>query len=280
MTDFYSEYYQCPKCLGKIKKEGSLPKNHDYIFSDGAYFFNEFGELEFDSLLHCPSCAHYFWAHPDLYVGASEPYHEFDESKATEIPEKIREEINCFSLKETFEYSSNFDYYTLIHDNIRYIKLLLESGMGNNKNNELYLRIKLMWAYNDLRRDKLLQQSFLRHIKRHFNFGKKNNDSSLYKNLKKEYRDNLIRISELLEDEESFLTVDINRSIGNFSLAKKILKNIEKTQNNNPDYYEYFAVVETAFDELNREIFDMTVKKYRKAIKKKYTEPFMITPII
>ena len=172
---------ECPHCSGKFTHSSMLSGN-----TFGAKFWPD-GKMdapmmpEYPAYVGCPHCKGNFWVE-DTKVVKSFGYNE-----EREIPDL------------TLDSNQNPVPYTVPTKKI-YLQGL--DDLKITKENEVYLRSKLMQLYNDVNRDQKVQQPAL---------------EAQIENWKR-----LLEILDPNDTQEKLLRVEIYREMGNFEEAKKV----------------------------------------------------------
>ena len=174
---------ECPHCSGRFTQPTMASGN-----TFGAKFWPD-GKMEapmmpnYPTYVGCPHCKDTFWVDDTKIVKS------FGWGEEREIPEFI------------FDSNQNPAPYIEPTKTI-YLKGLKDSNIS--KENEIYLRTKLMQLYNDVNRDQKIQQQPTKPQVKNWN-----------------------RLLEILDSEstqEKLLKVEIYREMGNFEEAKKAFK--------------------------------------------------------
>ena len=175
--------YRCTNCSQLISR-GSLASGNTF----GATFYSD-GKMiapmlpDFPEITKCPGCETIFWLEKTELIEEMDPWE-------SENPEWDRAEPARFLTIK--------DYCTA-----------LEKGLYDSVEEELYLRKKMWWAYND-------------RIRRY---------KSLFASQKDEpgWKNNILRLIELLNPEnqdEKIMTAELYRNLGEFQKCMEILYSI------------------------------------------------------
>ena len=171
---------ECPHCIGKFTQPTMASGN-----TFGAKFWPD-GKMDapmmpdYPAFVGCPHCEANFWV-DDTKVVKSFGYNE-----EREIPDLILDPI-----QNPMPYK----------DPTRKIYLKGLNDLNITRENEIYLRSKLMQIYNDVNRDQKVQHTPI--------------DSQI------ENWNRLLEILDSKETHEKLLKVEIYREMGNFEEAKK-----------------------------------------------------------
>ncbi len=206
--------YKCPKCENLVANN-SLKSGNSFgvkIYSDGKQI-GRF-QTEFPILTKCIKCNEIFWLSKELLIGDYR-WSDFN---------------SLFKDVEFAKFLSFDDYFTA-----------LENKLSKYKENELYIRQKIWWGFNDrVRNEKELFNS--------------ENDKILWD-------DNIHRLLDLLDDnddEQKLMMAEINRNLGNFDNCMEIISSIDDFE------YEWVkSYYEKECNEKNTIVFEL---KYYKTI--------------
>lgn len=180
-----NHYYKCPNCDNLLTK-GSLISGNTFgatRFSDGKMIAPML--IEFPDLTKCNKCDTIFWL-----------------CKIEEIDIQKESEDKKAVLKNAVEVK-----FLVIDDYLR----ALDTGIAENKKEELIIRERIWWAYNDR----------IRSGHKIFN--------DIYDELR--WNDNLNKLLLLLDKTDTnqkLMTAEINRNLGNFEICIKIVQSIKK----------------------------------------------------
>lgn len=177
--------YECPAC-SHILKKGSLASGNTFgakLYSDGKVDASMFSK--YPDLTKCKKCNTLFWLSKLKSIGYYEWYH-------TARPE--------WKIADKAEFLELDDYFRAI-----------DSGMAKTPKQELYIRHKIWWAYNDkIRSGKNI-------------FDDENDELKWNDNLNK-----LLLFIKPSNPNQKFMISEINRNLGNFDKCIEILQSIRK----------------------------------------------------
>lgn len=181
--------YQCPNC-GNLLKKGSLISGNTFgaeIFSDGKRIAPMLPD--FPNLTKCKKCDTIFWLSKLKEIGT----YEWGDKKNPE-----------WQKADQAEFLEIEDYFNAIIN-----------GIAENKNEELYIRQRIWWAYNDrVRNGKNL-------------FGDENDEIK--------WRENCIKLISLLNQSDlnqRIMIAELKRNLGDFGGCLEIVKNIDNDKLN------------------------------------------------
>lgn len=222
MTSFELFYVQCPCCeawlTGKKAKADTI--NQSVLFSDGMVISDLF-PVNPQKLVCCPGCSHVYWL---------ESCHE-------------HQKVDGISALGPYAWGSWRFFGANLTENrgrmalIRHYLRIIDQLKPFEPEREIYLRYALLWAYNDLYRNRnegalgrlLSSHSSLRVRLNLFIFhreGKRLFDAN-YDGFSR----NLERLIELLEanpPDDQIQLVELYREAGKFEQAKALLKQIPR----------------------------------------------------
>ncbi len=212
MTTYYFERIDCPFCQNEILLRPEAFPIGDMCWSDGyshAFFMSDHEGL----IAQCEQCKSAFW--PE----------DIDQKS---IPRSMIKDL-------LIDYEDIFSLHT---ETIEKYLQLLKDGLGNTRERESYLRLRLLWAINDIRRESSQYLSLIFKIKSLSNLRILRNALSnetkireLLKNYEMLYQDNLEKLENLISEKPSVLLAEIQRNSGKFQECKSTLKNIRPNEN-------------------------------------------------
>lgn len=185
--------YKCPSC-GQLLQQESLMSGNTFgahLYSDGK---QEAPMLpEFPEITRCKKCDSIFWLVSLEEIGTYYPgYHDHPGQSEWEAADSA-------------EFLSIDDYFRA-----------LDEGLAENLSEELYLRQRIWWAYNDRVREKKGAM---------FRSGQ---DEALWK-------ENLLRMLELPDNSDQgrlVMKAEIHRNLGNFETCVQILQALDDPELN------------------------------------------------
>ena len=224
MIKFDTYYIQCPRC--KSWMEGHLlissMVNQSILYSDGK-ILNDGYITENQKMIVCPACNHWSWIekHEEPFISKTKPAENFYTWNSWRF--------------YGVHFGSNEGRIALVN----HYKSFLEKS-EHNKDQEIYFRRLMWWAYNDLVRNKY-QASIERYTSKEMSF------KVWYRNRKKilegieifrkcqdYFKDNLRNLIELYKlrytpDDEEYESVNLDiieiyRQLGEFENAKALLE--------------------------------------------------------
>lgn len=181
--------YKCPNCDNLLTNESLLSGNTfgASIFSDG----KEIAPMlpEFPNLTKCKKCNTIFWLSKLKKIGA----YEWGDEKNP-----------YWQIADKAEFLEIEDYYNAI-----------SKGLAENKDEELFIRQRIWWSYNDRIRE-----------------GQK-----IFNDEIDELRwiDNLQKLKTLLDEsdiEQRMMIAEINRNLGDFEACINIIQSIDNNKLN------------------------------------------------
>jgi hypothetical protein len=176
--------YQCPNCENTIRKESIMSGN-----TFGARFFTDGKRLarmlpEFPNLTKCQKCNDIFW-------------------------------LSKLKSTSTYEWGASINTESQKHDRAIFLSIneyykALTLAIINTKNEELIVRKRIWWTYNDRLRmgDELFQDD----------------DDEV------RWRDNVIKLKallSLLDINQKIMIAEINRNLGDFDACIRIIQSIK-----------------------------------------------------
>jgi hypothetical protein len=182
--------YKCPHC-GNILRNDSLLSGNTFgakRYSDGRIIAPMLSENP--DLTKCKQCHTFFWLSKLIEIGS--------------IDYSARKERTNISYE--WRYAKNAEFLNISD----YFKALAQ-GLAENKGEEIYIRKKIWWAYND-------------RIRNSENIFKSKNDE-------KRWADNVNKLLALLDKtnvNEQIMRAEIHRNLGNFEQCIEILQSIDK----------------------------------------------------
>lgn len=187
--------YQCPACgdyyfIESISSGNTLESK---IYSDGKKISPMLSE--FPVITKCYNCNTIFW----LSNIKKQIFNPFDYLPLRLMSENRINEYSKFKNAKNTKIFSIFEYSEAV-----------ESQIYENNNDEIFLRIRIWWGFNDRVRN--------------------NETVFLNKNDKLLWKLNLIRLLEILEIDNInhlFMIAEINRNLGNFKKCLEIINNIK-----------------------------------------------------
>lgn len=179
--------YKCPGCGKYIQKNSLLSGNNigAALFSDGK---SDAPMLpEFPNITKCKDCNTILWLNKSNEVGTSD-----SEGRK---PRKWQDakQADFLTIDEYFE--------------------AIEKGLASNKDDELFIRQRIWWSFND-------------RIRNGINIFESDNDELRWK-------DNLHKLLDLLDISDmnhKILSAEIYRSLGDFDKCINIIESIDKEQ--------------------------------------------------
>ncbi|MDX9846161.1 MAG: hypothetical protein RBT74_04185 [Tenuifilaceae bacterium] len=175
--------YKCPRC-GRTVKKGSLSSGNTFgatFYSDGRFFAPMY--QQYPEITKCLSCGEIFWLDDGALVGMAYPYEP-------ETPE--------------WENAPSAEYLSL-DDNF----VAIDNKIFRSAEEEIYLRVRIWWAYNDRVRRKA----------RRFT-GKDD---------KQRWESNCNALIDLLNPhniDHTLMLVELHRNLGRFTEALQIAETI------------------------------------------------------
>ncbi len=212
MTTYHFERIKCPFCQNEILLRQEAFPIGDMCWSDGyshAFFMSDHEGL----IAQCEQCKSAFW------------------------PEDIEQGSTVRSINK--EVSTDYEDIFSIHtETVEKYRQFVNDGLGNTRERESYLRLRLLWAINDIRRESSQYLSLIFKIKSLTNLRILKNALSnetkireLLKNYEMLYQDNLEKLENLISEKPSVLLAEIQRNSGMFQECKSTLKNIRPNEN-------------------------------------------------
>lgn len=185
--------YKCPSCGNLLQQESLMSGNTfgTHLYSDGK---QEAPMLpEFPEITRCKKCDSIFWLVRLEEIGTYYPgYHDHPGQAEWEAA-------------DTAEFLSIGDYFRA-----------LDEGLAENQSEELYLRQRIWWAYNDRVRE--MNGEIFR----------SEQDEALWK-------ENLLRMLELLNDSDPgrrVMKAEIHRNLGEYETCVQILQALDDPELN------------------------------------------------
>jgi hypothetical protein len=177
-----NEIYKCPNCNNLLSR-GSLLSGNTFVkqvYSDGKIISKMLPE--FPSITKCSKCESIFWIRKLQKVGSS--YRGKNQGE--------------WENAEDVKFLSVYDY-----------KKSLDDGIYETKDELLFIRLRILWGFNDRVRDghPLLSNDL---------------DEMIWK-------ENINELLELLDDKESnkLLISELHRNLGQFDISIKVLNSIK-----------------------------------------------------
>ncbi|MBP5983416.1 MAG: hypothetical protein KA734_06815 [Fluviicola sp.] len=177
--------YECPSCKNIITNESIITGN-----SFGSTFYSDGKSVsimmpDFPKITKCEKCTTIFWLDKQEVIG----YINLDSNK----PAKWRK-------ADKARFLSKKDYFRA-----------LATGLAENKEEELFIRIRIMWAYNDrIRRQKEI-------------FEDEQDERSWIENSRQ-----LLSLLDLSTVNHQFVAAEIHRNLGDFDNCISVLNGIKK----------------------------------------------------
>ncbi len=217
MTTYHFERIICPFCKNEILLKPEAFPIGDVCWSDGythAYFMSDHEGL----IAHCQKCKSAFW--PE----------DIDQKS---IPRSMIKDLSI-------DYEDIFSLHT---ETIEKYLQLLKDGLGNTRERESYLRLRLLWAINDIRRESSQYLSLIFKIKNLTNLRILRNalsNETRIRELLKKYEQinqtNLDKLENLLSKDPSALLAETQRNLGKFKESISTLETIRSNQNVRQDH--------------------------------------------
>lgn len=178
------QIYQCPQCQNFIKQYSLMSGNTfgAKLYSDGKHVAPMLPE--YPDLTKCESCNHIFWLSKQKQIG------EFEYGDTVK---------NEWEFADDAEFLSIPDYYQA-----------LETGVAKNKEEEIDIRMRLWWSYNDR----------IRNSENIFN--DENDELRWHDNVNK-----LLTILDLNDDNDKIVAAELYRNLGNFDACRDVVNSIE-----------------------------------------------------
>lgn len=176
--------YKCPSCQHLIKQDSILSGNTfgAKLYSDGKHVAPMLPE--FPNLTKCPTCKHLFW------LSKQEEYASYTYETGPSA-----EWVNASDAK----FPSIRDYF-----------IALENGLAEDNEEEIDVRMRIWWAYNDrLRKSKNI-------------FKDENDELRWTDNIHK-----LLLILNVEEDNDKVVAAELHRNLGNFDACIEIINSIK-----------------------------------------------------
>lgn len=178
--------YQCPKCDNLLSK-GSLDSGNTFgtkMYSDG----NRISPMlsEFPNLTKCSKCNTIFWLSKMKELGSYE------------LGKNINEQWRA---AEEAKFLTVYEYFTA-----------LETLISITKDDELFIRRRILWHFNDKTR---IGEPL---------FSSKTDENLWLDNIK-----TLLDLLDINDINEKILLAELNRNLGNFERCVGILDSIEMT---------------------------------------------------
>lgn len=180
-------FYQCPKCPNLLYR-GSLMSGNTFgstLYSDG--YRNSPMLIEFPDLVKCSKCNTIFWIEKAKELGT---YEWGQQAGIIDEHWENAQRVRFLSIEEYFS--------------------AIEMQVFNNKEEEIFIRGKIWWGYNDRIRN-----------------GEKLHNSDIDKVL---WADNINRLMNLLDEnniEQKITIAELNRSLGQFAECMSIINSID-----------------------------------------------------
>lgn len=223
MIKFDTFYVQCPKC--KSWMEGHLlissMVNQSILYSDGK-ILNDGYITEQQKMIICPACNHWSWIekYDEPFISKTKPDEKF------------------YTWNSWRFYGVHFESNEGRIALVNHYRSFLEKS-EHNKDQEIYFRRLMWWAYNDLVRNKY-QASFERYTSKEMSFKvwyrnrkKLKAGEELFKLHHADFIENLNILVDLLkdrytpDDEEYEATnldiIEMYRQLGDFENARRLL---------------------------------------------------------
>lgn len=181
--------YQCPHC-GNYLQKGSLQSGNTFgakLYSDGKQMAPML--VRFPDIVQCNQCAHYLWLSKLEQVGIVERNQEASAEWANAYPVDFLKRDAYFKV--------------------------LESGIVENEEDELFVRTQLWHSYNDK----------LRIRKRDLLFKDEQEEMK--------WRENCIRLIALLDSSDvndTIMIAELYRNLGDFDRCMEIINRIENDE--------------------------------------------------
>jgi len=196
MTTGPTYVYNCPIC-DNILKRGSLMSGNtigEKIFSDGKRIAPMFPEIP--NLTRCKKCKTIFWLNKLKEIGTYEEFTRYGPGGTEEWQKADRAEF----LK--------LDEYLIA----------IKTGISENKEEELFIRQRIWWAFNDRFRNHLPNEVF----------GMINmfNDDEDEENWKVNLHE-LIKLLDQTDINDKIMFAELNRNLGNFEKCISIIESID-----------------------------------------------------
>ena len=180
-------FYQCPKCPNLLYR-GSLMSGNTFgqtLYSDGYRYYPMM--IEFPHLVKCSKCNTIFWIDKAKELGT---YEEGQQAGIIDEQWENAQGVSFLSIEEYFR--------------------AIEMHVFNNKEEEIFIREKIWWSYNDrIRNGEQLYNS--------------DNDKVLWAN-------NIKGLMDLLDEnniEQKITIAELNRNLGQFAECMSIINSID-----------------------------------------------------
>lgn len=203
---YIDEIYECPNCKNHIGTSNLISYNNfkNRLFSD---FKSDI--FESPNLTRCKKCKEILLLRNQKLVGGEifDMIRDLCENKPEQIEKIIPDRASFVSIENHFR--------------------AIESNVIENKDDEIFIRMRILWRFNDkFRYSKTI--SFIDHFQ------------------EKQWEDNIRRLIELLDfsdEQNKVMIAELNRNLGNFDESLKILEAITDK--------DYFWMKEKLINECN-----------------------------
>jgi hypothetical protein len=231
MPIFKPYIFSCPKChaqiLGKTIRTDAI--YYTKLYSDGKMMCDGLIAAE-QQLVLCPSCAHSYWITED--------------TKRTD-PDEIQDKSLVYPVRSWYLFGADARVTEGVVALINHCHEMLALMKPYTNEQEIYLRKLLLWAYNDLVRDRETKPAL--QLARPLLFFRERKERIkrlfLFKKMQDEHVSNIVRLIGLLKVHEnkdiSLATIaELYREKGNFEKCKELLNKTNRSTHYVSTIYE------------------------------------------